>query len=459
MALTIRVAEIIETSTDPLLGKRPSWGRALLRDIAAIWNGFPFKSSKFTRGKGMPLIRIRDIGAGRTEINYAGEYDPAHVVETGDLLVGMDGAFKCARWRGPKGLLNQRVCRLIPRTGIYHPKLLEYLLPAYLEAIHRMTSSVTVKHLSSKSLAEIPLPLPPWAEQERIVAEIEKQYARLDAGVVALMRAKGNLRRYRAAILKAAFNGRLAETEAERARREGRSYESGALLLRRILATRFGGMGTRRKGFAPSAAVSLPAPPEGWIWATYAQVGNVTTGFTPPTRDAENFAGDIPFFRPADLVADADPAAVRGHLSDKWLKNKRLIPAGSMLVTCIGLTIGDAILAPFDCAINQQINAVTLNQDLVDAAYVHLWTVSPAGRRQILAEASATIVPILNKYRFGALPLPLPPLAEQRRIVAKINRHLGVVETLRHRIDAHLKHAERLRRSVLKKVLLDGRES
>ncbi|MBN8765504.1 MAG: restriction endonuclease subunit S [Thiobacillus sp.] len=272
MALTIPVAEIVESSRNPLLGKHESWGRVLLGDIATIQNGFPFKSSQFTRDEGMPLIRIRDVGADSSDTNYVGDYDPAFIVKAGDLLIGMDGDFNCARWRGPDGLLNQRVCRVILKSDIYHPKLLDYALPGYLGAINDMTSSVTVKHLSSKSIAEIPLPLPPMDQQKRIVAEIEKQFSRLDEAVANLKRVKANLKRYKAAVLKAAVEGRLVETEAERARREGRSYETGAQLLQRILETRrsqwfIPGRGQSKGKYKEPAApdtTDLPELPEGW---------------------------------------------------------------------------------------------------------------------------------------------------------------------------------------------------
>ncbi len=78
----------------------------------------------------------------------------------------------------------------------------------------------------------------PLPEQHRIVAEIETQFTRLEAGVAALKRAQANLRRYKAAVLKAACEGRLVPTEAELARAEGRDYEPADVLLQRILAER-----------------------------------------------------------------------------------------------------------------------------------------------------------------------------------------------------------------------------
>ena len=138
MALTIPVQELVAASNNPLLGVRKHWSRVRLGDIGEVLNGFAFKSSQFSRDEGMPLIRIRDVGADSSDTTYVGDYDQRYVVRAGDLLVGMDGDFNCARWRGPNGLLNQRVCRVFLKSDIYHPKFLDYALPGYLKAINDM---------------------------------------------------------------------------------------------------------------------------------------------------------------------------------------------------------------------------------------------------------------------------------------------------------------------------------
>ncbi len=100
-----------------------------------------------------------------------------------------------------------------------------------------------VKHVNQASIASSTMSKifrfsPPLDEQHEIVAEIEKQFTRLEAGVAGLRRVQANLKRYRAAVLKAACEGKLVPTEAELARQEGRSYETGAQLLDRILTER-----------------------------------------------------------------------------------------------------------------------------------------------------------------------------------------------------------------------------
>src|SRR5260221_2731420 len=161
MTLTVSVDEIIENSRNPLLKTRAGWKRVRLGDLASVLNGFAFKSAQFTRDEGMPLIRIRDIGRDATETNYIGDFEERYIVAPGDLLIGMDGDFNCARWKGSRGLLNQRVCKVALRSEEYHPHFLDHVLPGYLKAINDATSSVTVKHLSSRTVEDIPLASPP----------------------------------------------------------------------------------------------------------------------------------------------------------------------------------------------------------------------------------------------------------------------------------------------------------
>lgn len=114
MAFTMTVAELINGDTSGLLGKHPSWERVPLADIACILNGAPFDSTLFSATEGVPLVRIRDVLAGKTTTYYTGPYDDVYLVSPGDLLVGMDGDFHTGFWGTQTALLNQRVCKLSP---------------------------------------------------------------------------------------------------------------------------------------------------------------------------------------------------------------------------------------------------------------------------------------------------------------------------------------------------------
>jgi hypothetical protein len=165
MAFTMTVAEIIATDTSGLLSKHASWERAPLGQIASVLNGAPFDSALFSSTNGIPLARIRDVLVGSTSTYYSGSYEDIYWVQSGDLLVGMDGDFNCALWASECALLNQRVCKITPNTEFIDKHFLVYALPGYLAAINANTPSVTVKHLSSKTIGEIELPLPPRADR------------------------------------------------------------------------------------------------------------------------------------------------------------------------------------------------------------------------------------------------------------------------------------------------------
>jgi len=173
------VDDLVEGSQDHLIGKATRWPRVRLGEVAVILNGFPWKSERFNKSTGVPLIRIRDVTTGQTETFYNGPITEGYWIDPGDLLVGMDGDFNVRRWSAERGLLNQRVCKIVAHPDQYDTYLLEYLLPGYLRLINQVTSSVTVKHLSSRTLAELPLPLPPIAEQRRIVARLDALTARI----------------------------------------------------------------------------------------------------------------------------------------------------------------------------------------------------------------------------------------------------------------------------------------
>jgi len=251
------------------------------------------------------------------------------------------------------------------------------------------------------------------------------------------------------------------EIEAGRARQVG--YETGEQLLHRILETRrqqwlaraeqAGGKGKGKyKEPAAPDTTELSELPEGWIWAAYVQLGEITTGFTPSTSDKENFGGDIPFFKPTDLDAGENVIEAREYLSQKGAKKGRLISAGSILVTCIGATIGKTGVARVECATNQQINSVTFAPDFIHSIYIYYWTTSPSGQKQILDNASATTLPIINKSKFEILRVPLPPLAEQNRISIEVERRLSIINEVEEQLDKTCMRAERLRASTLSKM-------
>ena len=138
----------------------------LLTDICDIQYGYAFDSALFSTDKGIPIVRIRDVVRGYSETKTTESCPNNYYVENGDILIGMDGEFNISKWNGGKAVLNQRVCKLIPR-GI-NADYLFYYMPKALKAIEDKTPFVTVKHLSSKELNKVVVPVPDIEKQVRI---------------------------------------------------------------------------------------------------------------------------------------------------------------------------------------------------------------------------------------------------------------------------------------------------
>ena len=175
---------------------KKGWKIKRLADVLELQNGYAFDSKGFNPTDGLPLIRIRSLKAGvESETRFNGEYDRKYVVKAGDLLIGMDGEFGCYEWKGEPSLLNQRVCRLQGFSGELIPRFLFYGVNDYLKAIEDVTGYTTVKHISSKQILEIEFPVPPLAEQQRIVGLLDEAFEGL---ATAKANAEKNLQNARA---------------------------------------------------------------------------------------------------------------------------------------------------------------------------------------------------------------------------------------------------------------------
>ena len=140
-----------------------------LKDVADIDYGFAFNSDFFNEdGNGLPLVRIRDLKRGFTKTYTTEIFDERYLVDSGDMLIGMDGEFNLTVWQAGPALLNQRVCRIRAKKSQVREGYLRFFLPVSLKHIEDRTSCVTVKHLSAKVLNEITLPNHSLTEQQAL---------------------------------------------------------------------------------------------------------------------------------------------------------------------------------------------------------------------------------------------------------------------------------------------------
>jgi type I restriction enzyme S subunit len=310
-------------------------------------------------------------------------------------------------------------------------------------------------------------------EQDRIVAEIEKQFTRLDAGIAALRDVQAKLKRYRAAVLKAACEGKLVPTEAELARKEARPYETGEQLLQRILAERRKIHEQRQKPAARKTKYKDPTPsiiptdeelPKGWTWASWEQIGISQNGR--PFQSSEYQPRGFKLLRPGNL-----------HVSGKviWTEdNTRRVPevradenpdlivrGGELVMNLTAQSLKDEFLGRVcvtssdeECLLNQRLARLT---PILVLPLFALYLLK-AGRFRSFVDGlnSGSLIQHMFTSQLAEFTFPLPPLAEQKRIVAEVERRLSVVEELEAVISANLQRASRLRQSILQKAFTGG---
>jgi type I restriction enzyme S subunit len=193
------------------------WPRVPLKHHARVVSGYPFDSAKFNFTEGTRLVRIRDLSDDSGEILLTTETVSEAEIKDGDLLIGMDGDFNLVEWRGGPAFLNQRVCKVEPRTTAV-ARYLFYALPTQLKAINDLTYFTTVKHLSTFDVGNIALLLPSLAEQRRIAAYLDDQTGKIDRLMGLRRRQMELLKEQRAAVMQQAvtrgLNPRAPLTES-----------------------------------------------------------------------------------------------------------------------------------------------------------------------------------------------------------------------------------------------------
>ena len=145
-----------------------------MSDSVDVISGFPFNSELFnTDGNGIPLIRIRDVQRGFSETYTTESFDEHYRIRNGELLIGMDGMFDIARWKDNDAALNQRVCCLRMKSS-ENDTFIQYLVQPILKHIENGTNATTVKHISTKQINAIRVPISS-IEQKLKFASIAEQ--------------------------------------------------------------------------------------------------------------------------------------------------------------------------------------------------------------------------------------------------------------------------------------------
>ncbi len=467
----------------------PGWCWTTLATIACIDGGIT-KDQKRQRTPTMrevPYLRVANVQRGYLDLGEIksiladSEEIEALRLLPGDILFTEGGdRDKLGRgwvWNGEiEGCIHQNhIFRARPCLPLVEPKFVSFHGNFFGQKWFTRTGKQTTNLASINKgvLSRFPVPLAPLNEQRRIVSRMEELFSDLDAGVAALERASAKLRRYRAAVLKAAVEGRL--TAEWRARRSG--TEPASKLLDRILSER------RRQWEAdqeakfaavdkappknwrekyvealPPDTSNLPELPDSWCWARLDQlIVYLRNGyFQKPTDDPGGVRVlRINSVRPmrVDLAEVRYLKDVPNDVSGYYVEDGDLLFTrynGSRdLLGVVGMVRGcsEATLHP-DKLIRVKAAPFTPLNDYLELAC----NVGPS-RRHMEGRARTTAGQTgISGGDIRDMPIPLPPKDEQHQLLALVAERLSHIAAAESQIEADLRRSVRLRQSILKRA-------
>lgn len=349
--------------------------------------------------------------------------------------------------------INQDLKALTPKEGV-SPKYVAHAIRGASQRILRecAKSGTTVASIETSRLLDFEIPIGGMREQLEIVAELEKQFSRLDEAVANLQRVKANLKRYKASVLKDAVEGRLVPTEAELARREGRAFETGEQLLQRILAERrakWVGKGKFKEPL-PIASEGIGLTPEGWGWATVEMICESIVDC--PHSTAKFHANGFPCVDTTWMTTEGLVLERARYVDETTYLDRisRLTPRPGDIVFAREGTIGTAVLIPerMTPCLGQRVMLLRASKEYLNGLLVHVLH-SEIVKSQYRAQALGSTVAHINVGDVKRFAVPVPPAAEQVRILAEVDRHLSIVREVEAEVDANLQRALALRQSVL----------
>jgi len=362
---------------------------------------------------------------------------------------------------------NQGFKSLAPANGVFNEYIYYYFKSAK-QLAESLATGTTFKEISGSAFSKMPVPLPPTAEQHRIVAKIDELFSELDQGVASLKTAREQLKVYRQSLLKNAFAGKL--TAAWRAAHADQ-LETAAALQQRIARERAAGYqqqladwqtagqsGSKPKPpkhlppLTPEELAKLPELPAGWGWFKVNHLCDVVRGGSPrPAGDPKYYGGNIPFLKVADITRTPSPylSSYSFTITEAGLSKTRQIEPNTLLLSNSGATLG----VPKICLISATMNdgvAAFLGLPIEQLLYHYYFWQSQTEKLRNIDQGAAQ--PNLNTDLIKETLIPICSSAEQSIVTERLEAALSEADQLDQTLATALQQAEALRQSILKKA-------
>ena len=373
---------------------------------------------------------------------------------------------------------NQGFKSLVPASGIFDEYVYYYFKSAK-QLAESLATGTTFKELSGSAFSRMAVPLPPQEEQVRIVAKLEELFSELDKGVENLRTAQQQLKVYRQALLKHAFEGKLT---AEWRAQNPDKLESAEALLARIRqehearyqqqltewqAAQQAWEASGKTGSKPAKPKvpkvlpaltaeelsELPELPASWQWVRIGEVFGVYVGATPSRSNQNYWGGVIPWVSSGE-VAFCRIKSTKERITEAGYINTstEIHPSGTVMLAMIGegKTRGQAAILDVAAAHNQNTAAIRVSESGCAPEFLYFYLCLQYEITRKLG--SGNNQKALNKERVSDIRIPFFSLAEQQALVQLVDEKLSVIDQLEHTITTSLQQAEALRQSILKKA-------
>lgn len=323
--------------------------------------------------------------------------------------VGEDTAAVVLSVRAPVGDVNivrRKICigrglfGIVPKKNV-DVEYLFFAMSALSRFLQKQSSGTTFKAINGKTVRELHFPLPPLSEQYRITTKINHLFKQINRIEKARKELSSLSEKFRQLCLEKAIQGRLApQLESEPASEPDLPISSGSYEV-----------------------------PKNWRWVPLKYLGIIRTGTTPSTECAEYYGTDIPFVKPGDILNGKIFYRQEG-LSNNARSVARVTPPESILMVCIGGSIGKTATTDREVSFNQQINAITCFKGVVSSEYLSYAFHSNYFQKEVRSKSSGTATPIINKSRWESIVVPLPPIREQALIAIKISKIFNLMRKI-----------------------------
>lgn len=378
---------------------------------------------------------------------------PKKIAEKGDVLISVRAPVGPTNICPEKSCIGRGLAAIRGLDGI-KPRFVLYLMRGCENVIAGKGTGTTFNAIRGKQLREFEIPLPPLPEQYRIVSKIEELFTKLDAGVKSLKNVKTQLQRYRQAILKYAFEGKLTE--------EWRKTHKDQMELVQKFEERTGEEQKKNEGGKPKESLltdlsDLHELPTNWMWI---RLGDIT----------ESMKNGI--YKPKRFYRDDGIACLRMYNIENgaivWKDIKRMIltseeaqayelKIGDILVNRVNSRelVGKAAVIPEGletCVYESKNIRLRLFVNFVDSKYVNFWF-QVFRQKYFDRHAQQTVgMASINQEQLSSMPVPLSPLHEQCKIVEEIEHSFSIVNQIEKSVNHSMMQAEKLRHAVLKRA-------